>query len=208
MSYQRLFAELWRLRVEETFRERQAVAILLLSLLSGRQIKTVIAELDSNKGERQWLVEEIKGTITIVIKNIINVTLNQRGKIKPHTRSHGSDFCLPLPPELQAIVQNKFEVDIKVIDKLLELLKKKLTLPVLSSQHVESALAFIITHVIGERLHADMITGVDVQHSSALYYTSIETSSLTEFIKLVVTINRIKRHVIYPVSALLLGSVL
>lgn len=176
LSYQRLFAKLWHQLVEENFRERQAVAVLLLSLLSGRKIKIVIAELASSRARRQWLVEESEGVT--VIKNNINVTLNQRGKLKKYTRSHGSNFVLPLPYEIQAVIHNKFEVEIKVVDELLKSLKRQLTLPVLSSQHIESALSFIITHVIGERLHADMITGVDVQHSSPLYYTSIETFSL------------------------------
>lgn len=186
LSYQRLFAKLWYQLVEENFREHQAVAVLLLTLLSGRQIKTVIAELASNKAQRQWLVEESKGVT--VIKNNINVTLNQRGKLKEHTRSHGSNFVLPLPHEIQAIINNRFEVEIKVVDELLRSLKSQLTLPVLSSQHIESALSFIITHVISERLHADMLTGVDVQHSSPLYYTSVETSSLIKTYQAALTI--------------------
>lgn len=176
LSYQLLFKRLWDVLIKGDLSERQVATVLLLSLLSGRQIDVIASEISSNKSQRQFLVEEDSGET--VIKNTINVTLNRRGKIKPHIKSDSNYFSLPLPHPIQAILQYKFEVEKDAIDELLKTLKSDLALPSFSSQHIETALAFIIKHKTKEPLHADMITGVEVKHSSALYYTSIETSSL------------------------------
>lgn len=176
LSYQLLFKKLWDLLIKGDLSERQVATVLLLSLLSGRQINVIASEISTNKSQRQFLVEEDSGET--VIKNTINVTLNGRGKIKPHIKSDSNYFSLPLPHPIQAILQYKFEVKKDAIDELLKMLKSDLVLPSFSSQHIESALAFIIKHKTKEPLHADMITGVEVEHSSALYYTSVETSSL------------------------------
>lgn len=175
-SYQLLFKKLWDIVIKGDLSERQVATVLLLSLLSGRQINAIILEITTNKSQKQFLVEEEGGET--IIKNTINVTLNRRGKIKPHIKSDSNYFGLPLPPPVQAILQYKFEVKKDAIDALLKKLKSDLALPSFSSQHIESALAFIIKHEIKEPLHADMITGVEVEHSSPLYYTSVDVSSL------------------------------
>ncbi|MGP5060885.1 hypothetical protein ACTXGZ_12360 [Psychrobacter celer] len=176
LSYQHLFKKLWDIVIKGNLSERQVATVLLLSLLSGRQINAIILEISTNKSQRQFLVEEEDGET--IIKNTINVTLNRRGKIKPHIKSDSNYFGLPLPPPVQAILQYKFEVKKDAIDALLKKLKSDLALPSFSSQHIESALTFIIKHEIKEPLHADMITGVEVEHSSPLYYTSVDVSSL------------------------------
>ena len=178
LSYQILFKKLWDVVIKGNLSERQVATVLLLSLLSGRQINVIASEISTNKSQRQFLVEDDSGET--VIKNTINVTLNRRGKIKPHIKSDSNYFSLPLPHSIQAILQYKFEVKKDAIDELLKTLKSDLVLPSFSSQHIESALAFIIKHEIKEPLHADMITGVEVEHSSPLYYTSIEISSLLD----------------------------
>jgi len=176
LSYQHLFKKLWDIVIKGDLSERQVATALLLSLLSGRQINAIVSEIGTNKSQRQFLVEEEGGET--IIKNTINVTLNRRGKIKPHIKSDSNYFGLPLPLPVQAILQYKFEVKKDAIDTLLKKLKSDLALPSFSSQHIESALAFIIKHEIKEPLHADMITGVEVEHSSPLYYTSVDVSSL------------------------------
>ena len=176
LSYQLLFKRLWDVLIKGDLSERQVATVLLLSLLSGRQINVIASEISTNKSQRQFLVEEEGGEI--VIKNTINVTLNRRGKIKPHIKSDSNYFSLPLPHPIQTILQYKFEVEKDAIDELLKTLKSDLALPSFSSQHIESALAFIIKHKTKEPLHADMITGVEVEHSSPLYYTSIDIFSL------------------------------
>ena len=120
---------------------------------------------------------EEEGGVT-VIRNSINVTVNRRDKVKPVTKSHSHHFSLPLPAPLDVVLQYKFEVKPTEVNQLLKTLKESLSLSLLSNQHVESVLAFIITHHISEPLHSDIITGVEVEHSSPLYYTSIETSYL------------------------------
>lgn len=176
LSYQLLFKKLWDVVIKGDLSERQVATVLLLSLLSGRQINVIASEISTNKSQRQFLIEEDSGET--VIKNTINVTLNRRGKIKPHIKSDSNYFSLPLPHPIQAILQYKFEVKKDAIDELLKTLKSDLVLSSFSSQHIESALAFIIKHEIKEPLHADVITGVEVEHSPALYYASMDTSSL------------------------------
>jgi hypothetical protein len=175
-DYQSVFVKLWSIVSDEEQRVRRVAAILLLSMITGRSIQNVIKEVATNKSQRKFLVEEDNGVT--VIRNTINVTVNQRDQIKPITKSHSNNFSLPLPLPLSVILPYKFEVEPTEITQLLKTLRESLSLPLLSNQHIESALAFIITHRIGEPLHSDIITGVEVEHSSPLYYTSIKTSSL------------------------------
>lgn len=175
-DYQSVFVKLWAMVSDEEQRVNRVAAILLLSMITGRSIQTVIREVATNKSQRQFLVEE-EGGVT-VIRNSINVTVNRRDKVKPLIKSHSNNFSLPLPAPLDAVLQYKFEVEPTEVNQLLKELKESVSLPLLSNQHVELALVFIITHHIGEPLHSDIITGVEVEHSSPLYYTSIETSSL------------------------------
>ncbi|WP_201583269.1 hypothetical protein [Psychrobacter jeotgali] len=175
-NYQRLFARLWVLIRQGDFSERRLSTVLLLSMLTGRQISTIIEEISNSNSQRQFLVKEDNGDTSI--KNSINVTLNRRGKIKRHKKSYSNNFRLPIPPPLQAVLRFNFVVDKGAVESLLKTLKDDLSLHSLSSQHIESALAFIITHQARQPLHADIMTGVEVEHSSALYYTSIKTASL------------------------------
>ena len=175
-DYQSVFVKLWSIVSDEEQRVRRVAAILLLSMITGRSIQNVIKEAATNKSQRKFLVEEDNGVI--VIRNTINVTVNQRDQIKPITKSHSNNFSLPLPLPLSVILAYKFEVEPTEITQLLKTLRESLSLPLLSNQHIESALAFIITHRISEPLHLDIITGVEVEHSSPLYYSSIKTSSL------------------------------
>lgn len=175
-DYQLVFFKLWDMLSNEAQLNRRIATILLLSMLTGRSIQTVIHEVASNKSQRQFLVEEESGIA--VIRNRINVTVNQRDAIKQVVKSDSNHFSLALPETLQGILQFKFAVEPNEVNQTLKLLKEDLSLPLLSSQHIESALAFIITHQIGEPLHSDILTGVEVEHSSPLYYTSIKTSSL------------------------------
>lgn len=175
-DYQSVFGKLWDMISDQEQRVNRVAAILLLSMITGRSIQTVIKEVATNKSQRQFLVEE-EGGVT-VIRNSINVTVNRRDKVKPVTKSHSHHFSLPLPAPLDVVLQYKFEVEPTEVNQLLKTLKESLSLSLLSNQHVESALAFIITHHISEPLHSDIITGVEVEHSSPLYYTSIETSYL------------------------------
>ena len=175
-DYQAVFKKIWELIFDQEHRINRVAAILLLSMITGRSIQTVIKEVATNKSQRQFLVEE-EGGVT-VIRNSINVTVNRRDKVKPLTKSHSHHFSLPLPAALDVVLQYKFEVETTEVNQLLKTIKESLSLSLLSNQHIESALKFIITHHISEPLHSDIITGVEVEHSSPLYYTSIETSYL------------------------------
>ena len=175
-DYQSNIVKLWSIVSDDEQCVRRVAAVLLLSMISGRSIQNVIKEVATNKSQRQFLVEEESGVT--VIRNTINVTVNRRDKIKPITKSHSNNLSLPLPLSLSVMLQYKFEVEPTDINQLLKTLRESLSLPLLSNQHIESALAFIITHRINEPLHSDIITGVEVEHSSPLYYTSIKTSSL------------------------------
>ena len=174
-DYQSIFLKLWGLVSYEAQHVRRVASILLLAMITGRSIHTVITEMDTNISERKFLVKDSGET---VIKNIINVTVNRIDEAKILTKSKGKTLILPLPESLQAVLRCKFEVEQNDVNQLLKALKDHLFLSFLSSQHIESALAYVITHHIGEPLHSDIITGVEVEHSSPLYYTSIETSSL------------------------------
>lgn len=174
-DYQAVFGKLWEMMFDQEQRVNRVAAVLLLSIITGRSIKNVISEVSSNKSQRQFLVEEDVGVS--VIRNSINVTINRR-EIKSFTKSHSNNFRLSLPVPLSVVLQYKFEVDLTDVNQLLKELKENLSLPLLSSQHIEAALAFIITHHIGEPLQSDIITGVEVEHSASLYYASIKTSAL------------------------------
>ena len=179
LSYQMLFARVWQLFIIVSYKQRQVYAVILLSLLSGRKIPDVIYELELDKSQRKWLSHESGPAAAIYVMNItINVTSNRRSHLLPHRQSHDNEFKLPLPARLQAVIENKFLVDSDEVSEVLASLKMQLELPVLSNQHIDACLYTVIKNELQEPLHADMITGVDVKHSSPLYYTSIETISL------------------------------
>ena len=179
LSYQMLFARLWQLFVVVSYKQCQIYAVILLSMLSGRKIQDVIYELALDKSQRKWLSHESGSAAdSYAMSNIINVTSNRRSHLLPHRQSHDNEFKLPLPARLQAVIANKFLVDSDEVSEVLASLKKQLELPVLSNQHIDACLYTVIKNELQEPLHADMVTGVDVKHSSPLYYTSIETISL------------------------------
>ncbi|MEN8626068.1 hypothetical protein [Psychrobacter proteolyticus] len=179
LSYQMLFARVWQLFIIVSYKQRQVYAVILLSLLSGRKIQEVVYELELDKSQRKWLSHE-SGSVadSYAMSNAINVTSNRRSHLLPHRQSHDNEFKLSLPARLQAFIDNKFLVDSNEVSKVLASLKTQLELPVLSNQHIDACLYTVIKNELQEPLHADMITGVDVKHSSPLYYTSIETRSL------------------------------
>ena len=179
LSYQMLFARVWQLFIIVSYRQRQVYAVILLSLLSGRKIQDVIYELELDESQRKWLNHESGSAAdSYAMSNTINVTSNRRSHLLPHRQSHDNEFKLPLPARLQAVIENKFLVDGDEVSEVLASLKMQLELPVLSNQHIDACLYTVIKNDLQEPLHADMITGIDVKHSSPLYYTSIETISL------------------------------
>lgn len=179
LSYQMLFARVWQLFGVVSYKQRQVYAVILLSLLSGRKIQDVIYELELDESQRKWLSHESGSAAdSYAMSNTINVTSNRRSHLLPHRQSHDNEFKLPLPARLQAVIENKFLVDGDEVSEVLASLKMQLELPVLSNQHIDACLYTVIKNELQEPLHADIITGVDVKHSSPLYYTSIETIRL------------------------------
>lgn len=189
-GYQILFAELWQqLHLEKNkLPKRRGTAVLLLSLLSGQSITDVCDDLRVSKSERRLFAYDmdIKASKNpslpkdeIPVFNLyIDITPNRRASVKKYRQSYDNTLHLPLPAALQVVLQNKFEVASADIDDILSTLKSKLGLPILSRQHIESALSFISTHCLNRPLHADLLTGTDVKHSAPLYYTSIKTQHL------------------------------
>ncbi|MGE6343412.1 hypothetical protein [Psychrobacter nivimaris] len=179
LSYQMLFARLWQLFVVVSYKQRQIYAVILLSMVSGRKIKEVLHELALDKSQRKWLSHESGSAAdSYAMSNTINVTSNRRSHLLPHRQSHDNEFKLALPTRLQAVIENKFLIDSNEISEVLASLKTQLELPVLSNQHIDACLYTVIKNELHKPLHADMVTGVDVKHSSPLYYASIETISL------------------------------
>ncbi|WP_201525896.1 hypothetical protein [Psychrobacter frigidicola] len=184
LSCQMVFARLWKRFLIVNYKERHTYAVVLLSLLSGRKIQNIIEELQLEKSQRSWLsYENADDSSGYFISNTIDVTLNRRSHLLKHRQSHGSEFKLPLPIHLQAIIENKLFVTSDEVANLLTSIKNQLGLPALTAQHVEAGLFILIKNELNEPLHADMITGVDVKHSSPLYYTGIETNSIRETYK-------------------------
>lgn len=174
-----LFARVWQIFGVVSYKQRRVYAVILLSMLSGRKVQDVIYELALDKSQRKWLSHESGSAAdSYAMSNTINVTSNRRSHLLPHRQSHDNEFKLPLPARLQAVIENKFSVDGDEVSEVLASLKVQLELPVLSNQHIDACLYTVIKNELQESLHADMITGVDVKHSSPLYYTSIETISL------------------------------
>jgi hypothetical protein len=180
-GYQMVFAKLWKLFLTASYTVRHSYAVLILSLLSGRKISDVIHELQLERSLRSWLKYDSSNKFHIVsISTMINVTPNRRSHLLKHKQSHGSEFKMPLPIELQSVIENKLSVSADEVSDVLRHIKNQLGMPALTSQHIESGLFIIIKNEIDEPLHADMITGVDVRHSSPLYYISIETKVLEQ----------------------------
>lgn len=180
LSYQMLFARVWSLFLVVSDKERQVYAVLILSLLSGRSIQDVIKQLQLKISQREWLTYE-KGEQRLnnyLLSIAIDVTANRRSHLMEHRQSKDNEFKLPLPSQLQSVIEERLVVDSSDVNKLLKGLKVQLSLPALSHQHIDNSLHTIIRNELNKPLHADIITGVDVRHSSPLYYTSISTKSV------------------------------
>lgn len=180
LSYQMLFARVWSLFLVVSDKERQVYAVLILSLLSGRSIQDVIKQLQLKISQRKWLAYE-KGEQRLhnyLLSIAIDVTANRRSHLMEHRQSKDNEFKLPLPSQLQSVIEERLVVDSSDVNKLLKDLNVQLSLPALSNQHIDNSLHTIIRNELNKPLHADIITGVDVRHSSPLYYTSISTKSL------------------------------
>lgn len=160
---------------------RSSYTVILIALISGRRIQDVIYELSLDKGQRTWLSYKKGINSSYHTLNItVNVTTNRRSHLLPHRQSFDREFTLPILIEIQSILEQPTFIEQTQIYESLKDLKRQLNLPALSYQHIESALYSIIKNELNEPLHADLITAVDVKHSSPLYYTSISTKSLND----------------------------
>lgn len=180
-SIQMLFNRLWQLLMISNDGSRSSYTVILIVLISGRRVQDVIYELGLDKGQRTWLSYKKGINSSYHTLNItVNVTTNRRSHLLPHRQSFDREFTLPILIEIQSILEQPTFIEQTQIFDSLKDLKRQLNLPALSYQHIESALYSIIKNELNEPLHADLITAVDVKHSSPLYYTSISTKSLND----------------------------
>ena len=179
VSIQMLFNRLWQFLMISNDGSRSSYTVILIALISGRRVQDVIYELGLDKGQRTWLSYNKGSSGSYHSLNItVNVTTNRRSHLLPHKQSFDREFTLPIPIELQSIIEQPAFIEHTQISESLKDLQRQLDLPALSYQHIESALYSIIKNELNEPLHADLITAVDVKHCSPLYYTSISTKSL------------------------------
>lgn len=180
-SIQMLFDKLWQLLMISNDGSRSSYTVILISLISGRRVQDVIYELGLDKSQRTWLSYKKGINSSYYTLNItVNVTTNRRSHLLPHRQSFDNEFSLPFPYELQSTIEDSISIEQTQVGESLKYLKYQLDLPALSYQHIESALYSTIQNELNEPLHADLITAVDVKHSSPLYYTSISTKSLND----------------------------
>lgn len=179
LSIQILFDRVWQLSMVTDDDSRFGYVVILISFLSGRKIQEIINELGKEKSQRTWLSSKRRmGESYCTLKIVVNVTTNRRSHLLQHRQSFDNEFTLPLPDKLQPIIETPIFIEQTQISEVLKDLQRQIDLPALSYQHIESALYSIIKNELNEPLHADLITGVDVKHSSALYYTSIKMKSI------------------------------
>ncbi|WP_289048759.1 hypothetical protein [uncultured Psychrobacter sp.] len=178
LSIQKLFNRVWQLSMVTDDDRRFGYVVILMSFLSGRKIQEVINELGKEKSQRTWLSsKKIIGESYYTLKIVVNVTMNRRSHLLQHRKSIDNEFILLLPTQLHSII-DAVNIENTDISEILKDLQEQLDLPALSYQHINSALYLIIKNKLNEPLHADLITGVDVRHSSPLYYTSIDSNSI------------------------------
>ena len=178
LSIQKLFNRVWQLSMVTDDDSRFGYVVILMSFLSGRKIQEVINELGKEKSQRTWLSsKKIIGESYYTLKIVVNVTMNRRSHLLQHRKSIDNEFILLLPTQLHSII-DAVNIENTDISEILKDLQEQLDLPALSYQHINSALYLIIKNKLNEPLHADLITGVDVRHSSPLYYTSIDSNSI------------------------------
>ncbi|MGP4971419.1 hypothetical protein [Psychrobacter aquimaris] len=179
LSIQVLFDRVWQLSMVTDDDSRFGYVVILISFLSGRKIQEIINELGKEKSQRTWLSSKRRmGESYCTLKIVVNVTTNRRSHLLQHRQSFDNEFTLPLPDKLQPIIETPIFIEQAQISEVLKDLQRQIDLPALSYQHIESALYSIIKNELNEPLQADLITGVDVKHSSALYYTSIKMKSI------------------------------
>ena len=178
-AYQMLFATLWQRFMSVDKESGTGYAVLLLSLLSGLSIDSIIDDWKCSHSQRQYFVyDRIRKISCIAIT--IDVTTNTRSHLLAHRQSYGSTFYRALPEALQAMLEDKITVSSDTVKAAISYAKDILNLPALSPQYIEAGLFILIKNQLKQPLHADLITGIDVRHSSALYYTSIETNDLEQ----------------------------
>ena len=178
-GYQMLFAMLWQRFMSVDKESSTGYAVLLLSLLSGLSVDSIIADWRCSRSQRQYLVyDRVRKIISIAIT--IDVTTNTRSHLLAHRQSYGSTFYRALPEALQIMLEDKITVSSDTVKAAISYAKNQLNLPALSPQYIEAGLFILIKNTLNQPLHADMITGVDVRHSSALYYTSTKTVELEQ----------------------------
>ena len=178
-GYQMLFATLWQRFMSVDKDSGTGYAVLLLSLLSGLSIDSIIADWQYSRSQRQYFVyDRVREIISIGIT--IDVTTNTRSHLLAHRQSYGSTFYRAIPEALQAMLEDKITVSSDTVKAAISYAKDLLNLPALSPQYIEAGLFVLIKNELNKPLYADLITGVDVRHSSALYYLSTKTVELEQ----------------------------
>lgn len=178
-GYQMLFATLWQRFMSVDKESGTGYAVLILSLLSGLSIDSIIADWQCSHSQRQYFVyDRVRKVSSIAIT--IDVTTNTRSHLLAHRQSYGGTFYRALPEALQIMLEDKITVSSDTVKAAISYAKDILNLPALSPQYIEAGLFILIKNELNKPLHADLITGVDVRHSSALYYTSTKTVELEQ----------------------------
>ena len=178
-GYQMLFATLWQRFMSVDKESGIGYVVLLLSLLSGLSIDSIIADWQCSHSQRQYLVyDRVRKVSSIAI--MIDVTTNTRSHLLAHRQSYGSTFYRAIPQALQIMLEDKITVSSDTVKDAISYAKDLLNLPALSPQYIEAGLFILIKNELNKPLYADLITGVDVRHSSALYYLSTKTVELEQ----------------------------
>ena len=176
-GYQMLFAVLWQRFMSVDKESGTGYAVLILSLLSGLSIDNIIADWQRSLSKRHYFIYDRTRKISSIAITI-DVTTNTRSHLLAHRQSYGSTFYRALPEALQIMLEDKITVSSDTVKSAISDAKDILNLPALSPQYIEAGLFILIKNELNKPLHADLITGVDVRHSSALYYTSTKTVEL------------------------------
>ena len=178
-GYQILFATLWQRFISENTEDKTGYAVLLLSLLSGLSMDSIITDWQCSLSQRQYFIyDRVRKISSIAIT--INVTTNTRSHLLAHRQSYGSTFYRALPEALQIMLEDKITVSSDTVKSAISYAKNQLNLPGLSPQYIKAGLFILIKNELNKSLHADLITGVNVRHSSALYYLSTKTVELEQ----------------------------
>ena len=178
-GYQMLFSMLWQRFMKEHMKSRTGYAVLLLSLLSGLSIDNIIDDWQRGRSQRQYFVYDRTRKVSSIAITL-DVTTNTRSHLLAHRQSYGSVFKRALPEALQIMLEDKVAVSLDDVKLAINEVKNQLNLAALSAQYIESGLFVVVKNGLSKPLHADILTGVDVRHSSPLYYTSIKTADLEQ----------------------------